>query len=64
MARQLEGNRQVVREHLVRFQEPGNHDAELLRESLDRFGFRRQTWHVLARGDPDPGFRVPIRLNV
>jgi len=64
MARQLERNRQVVREHLVRFQQLGDHDTELFREGLNRFGFRSKTRHVVARGDPDADFRVPIRLDV
>jgi len=65
VACQLEGDRVglISREKLIRFQQLGDHDSELLSESLDRRRFRSESGDVAARRDPDPGFGVPVSMD-
>jgi hypothetical protein len=53
------GTGMIGREQPVRFEQLGDHDFELLDQSVQRVGPGREAGHVVARGDPDRGFRVP-----
>jgi hypothetical protein len=51
-------------EQPIGLQQLGDNRTELLGNGLDRRGFGRQPWNVLARGNPDADFRIPIRMDV
>lgn len=65
LACQLEGDcvGLISGEKLIRFQQLGDHDAELLGESLDRRRFRSESGNVVARRDPDLGVGVPVGMD-
>lgn len=49
---------------MICFQELGDHGPKLLGERLDGRRLRGQPGYVIARGDPDPGFGIPIGMDL
>jgi hypothetical protein len=66
LARQLKGDRirLTARQELIRLEKLGNDGPKLLGQSFNRRCLRGQPGHVFARCDPNPGFGVPVGVDM